>query len=244
YIGVLNMKRLFFLSIIGLFIFTMSTFATKTSEVPSGMHINKVEESIDKIMETYVGENKEIPCAAIVIVKDGNVLLEKGYGMSDVENQIEVDPEKTVFEAASISKVYTWSAVMQLVEQGKIDLHKDIREYLPDNYLELEFPDKITMLDLMNHTAGFEDTTEQLLTTNAENVIPLKDYLSKEHEQPTQIFRPGTVTAYSNYGASLAGYIIERVTGESFAEYMQTHVLDKLEMEHSSFQSDYSDQPK
>src|SRR5690625_4624141 len=100
------------------------------------------------------------------------------------------------------------------------------------------------MLDLMNHTAGFEDTTEQLLTTNAENVIPLKNYLSKEHEQPTQIFRPGTVTAYSNYGASLAGYIIERVTDESFAEYMQTHVLDRLEMEHSSFQSDYSDQPK
>src|SRR5690625_7936043 len=75
-------------------------------------------------------------------------------------------------------------------------------------------------------------------------VIPLKDYLSKQHEQPTQIFRPGTVTAYSNYGASLAGYIIERVTNESFAEYMQTYVLDKLEMEHSSFQSDYSDQPK
>src|SRR5690625_2514538 len=242
--GVLNMKRLFILSIMRFLLLTMYTFAIKTSKVPSGMQINKVEESIDKIMETYVGENREIPGAAIVIVKDGNVILEKGYGMSDVENEIKVNPEKTVFEAASISKVYTWSAVMQLVEQGKIDLHEDIREYLPDDYLELEFPDKITMLDLMNHTAGFEDTTEQLLTTNAENVIPLKNYLSKEHEQPTQIFRPGTVTAYSNYGASLAGYIIERVTNESFAEYMQTYVLDKLEMEHSSFQSDYSDQPK
>src|SRR5690625_4031352 len=238
------MKRILFLTIIGFVILPISTFATKTSEVPSGMQISKVEESIDKIMETYVGEDKEIPGAAIVIVQDGHVLLEKGYGMSDIGNQMKVDSEKTVFEAASISKVYTWSAVMQLVEQGKIDLHKDIREYLPDDYLELEFPDKITMLDLMNHTAGFEDTTEELLTTNAEKVIPLKDYLSKQHEQPTQIFRPGTVTAYSNYGASLAGYIIERVSGESFAEYMQTHVLDKLEMKHSSFQSNYSDQPK
>src|SRR5699024_12330346 len=82
-----SMKRLFFLSIIGLFIFPMSTFAIKTSEVPSGMQINKVEESIDKIMETYVGENKEIPGAAIVIVKDGNVILEKGYGMSDVDRK-------------------------------------------------------------------------------------------------------------------------------------------------------------
>src|SRR5699024_631360 len=242
--GVLNMKRLFFLSIIGLFIFPMSTFAIKTSEVPSGMQINKVEESIDKIMETYVGENKEIPGAAIVIVKDGNVILEKGYGMSDVENEIKVNPEKTVFEAASISKVYTWSAVMQLVEQGKIDLHEDIRDYLPDDYLELEFPDKITMLDLMNHTAGFEDTTEQLLTTNAENVIPLKNYLSKEHEQPTQIFRPGTVTASSNYGASRDGNSIDLVTYDSSAQYVQSYVLDKTETEHSSFKSDYSDQSK
>src|SRR5690625_3657195 len=97
--------------------------------------------------------------------------------MSDIGNQMKVDSEKTVFEAASISKVYTWSAVMQLVEQGKIDLHKDIREYLPDDYLELEFPDKITMLDLMNHNAGFEDTTEELLTTNAEKSNPSKRLL-------------------------------------------------------------------
>src|SRR5690625_7587767 len=99
--GVLNMKRLFFLAIIGLFIFPMSTFAIKTSKVPSGMQISKVEESIDKIMETYVGEDKEIPGAAIVIVQDGHVLLEKGYGMSDIGNQMKVDSEKTVFEARS-----------------------------------------------------------------------------------------------------------------------------------------------
>src|SRR5699024_4262806 len=238
------MNRLFFLSIIGLFIFPMSTCATKISEVPSGMHINKVEESIDKIMETYVGENKEIPCAAIVIVKDGNVLLEKGYGMSDVENQIEVDPEKTVFEAASISKVYTWSAVMQLVEQEKIDLHKDIREYLPNDYLDLKFPDKVTMLDLMNHTAGFEDTTEQLLATDPKKVIPLQDELSKQYEHTTQVFPPGTVTAYSNYGASLAGLIIEQVSGEDFATYMQSHILNQLDMTHSSFKADNSQQTK
>src|SRR5690625_6412865 len=107
------------------------------------MQISKVEESIDKIMETYVGEDKEIPGAAIVIVQDGHVLLEKGYGMSDIGNQMKVDSEKTVFEAASISKVYTWSDVMQLVEQGKIDLLKYIREYLHYDYLEIVLSMKI-----------------------------------------------------------------------------------------------------
>lgn len=234
------MKKVVFFAIIMILLYPTSTFAAKSSEVPSGLAISDVEESVDEIMNKYVGENKEIPGAAISIVKDGRVLLEKGYGMSDIKNKIKVNPKNTVFEAASISKVYTWSAVMQLVEQGKIDLHNDIREYLPKDYLNLKFPDKVTMLDLMNHTAGFEDTTEQLLTTVPEKVIPLKDYLSEQYEQPTQIFRPGTVTAYSNYGASLAGYIIERVTKKDFAEYMQSHVLDKLNMKHSSFKSDYS----
>src|SRR5690625_7574153 len=91
----------------------------------------------------------------------------------------------------------------------------------------------------MNHTAGFEDTTEELLTTNPNKVIPLVDYLSSKHEQPTQVFHPGTVTAYSNYGTSLAGYIIERVAEEDFAAYMQVNILDQRDMILSSFRADY-----
>ena len=234
------MKKILLLVGTFLFMSPISAFAN-TAKLPSGLPLSEVETSIDTIMDHYIGENKDIPGAAISIVQDGKIIFEKGYGLSDIEKQKSIDPKQTVFEAASISKVYTWTAMMQLVEQGKINLQDDIRDYLPDDYLELAFPDKVSILDLMNHTAGFEDTTEKLLTTNPNKVIPLEDYLSSKHEQPTQVFHPGTVTAYSNYGTSLAGYIIERVAERDFAAYMQENILDPLKMNLSSFQADYSD---
>lgn len=204
--------------------------------VPSGMLVNDIEKTVDEIMEKYIG--KEIPGAAIAVVKDGEFILLKGYGQSDIEKKTPVTPDKTVFEAASVSKVYTWSAIMQLVEQGKLDLHEDIKEYLPQNYLKLEFDKNITLLDLMNHTAGFEDKAENLLTINPEKLIPLKDFLTNEN-QPKQVFEPGTVISYSNYGTSLAGYIIERISKRPYVDYMQEEVLEKLQMENSTFEQKY-----
>src|SRR5699024_12028719 len=96
----------------------MSIFAEEEA-VPSGMIDRQVENKVDTIVEKYVGEEKVIPGDAVAIVKDGEVLLEKGYGFANLEEQVKVDPEETVFEAASISKLYTWSAVMQLVEEGE-----------------------------------------------------------------------------------------------------------------------------
>lgn len=234
------MKEILYFVMISLFVFPVFTFA-ESSQVPSGLAKDQVEEKVDDIMDNYIGE--DIPGAAIAVVKDGEVLLQKGYGMSDIEKDEAVDPENTVFEAGSISKLYTWSAVMQLVEQEKLDLEEDVRTYLPENYLELEFDDKITMRHLMNHTAGFEDKADQLLTQDPEKVIPLEDFVSKDYGQPKQVFHPGKVTSYSNFGASLAGYIIEQVSGEDYADYMQEHVLDELGMKHSSFKSNYSDLP-
>lgn len=229
------MKRLFLLVMIGLLLFPSHSFANEET-VPSGMLVSDVKENVDQIMEKYIGE--DIPGASVAIVKDGRILLLEGYGQSDIDKNIPVNPEKTVFEAGSISKLYTWSAVMQLVEQGKLDLHADIRQYLPKNYLNLSFDEKITLLDLMNHTAGFEDKAEKLLTTKPEEIIPLDKFLTNEN-QPKQVFRPGTVIAYSNYGTSLAGYIIEHVSGQPYTEYMQEHVLSKLHMKNSSFEQRY-----
>lgn len=237
------MKKLLLFTVIILFAFPFPAFAG-SAKVPSGMADGQVEEKVDEIMDTYIGEDKDIPGAAIAVVQDGEVVLEKGYGVSDMDNQSEVDPEETVFEAASISKLYTWSAVMQLVEQGKIDLDEDIREYLPEDFLELEYSDKITMLDLMNHSAGFEVKTELLMTHDPEKLFTLEDYVSKENHAPKQVFRPGEVTAYSNFSSALAGYIVERVSGEDYAAYMQSHVLDKLNMTHSTFEMDYRDLPE
>lgn len=237
--GLKKIICLFFIA--GLFLFPLATFA-ETKQLPSGLKVDQVEETVDHIMEKYIGT--EIPGAALAIVKDGEVLLLKGYGLADIEEDILVDPEKTVFEAGSVSKLYTWSAVMQLVEQGKLDLEADIRKYLPEDYLNLTFPDKITMLDLMNHTVGFEDKADQLLTTDPEKVIPLEKFLSKEYHQPKQVFKPGTVTAYSNYSTSLAGFIVERISRKSYADYMQENLIESLGMSHSTFATNYLEIPE
>jgi len=229
------MKRKLLLIIVILLLSPIHSLANENT-IPSGMLVNDIENTVDEIMEKYIG--KEIPGAAISIVKDGEFILLKGYGHSDIETKSPVDPEKTVFEAASVSKLYTWSAIMQLVEQGKLDLQEDIKEYLPKDYLKLKFNKKITLLNLMNHTAGFEDKAENLLTNKPEKLIPLKDFLTNEN-QPKQVFEPGTVISYSNYGTSLAGYIIERTSKRPFAEYMQEEVLEKLHMENSTFEQKY-----
>src|SRR5699024_2696963 len=146
------MKKVVIILIFSLLIMPMSIFAEEEA-VPSGMPDSQVENKVDTILEKYVGEEIVITDAAVSIMKYGELLLEKEYVFTNIEEQVKVDPEETVFEAASISKLYTWSAVMQLVEEGEINLKQDIRHYLPDHYLEREFSDTITMNNLMNHTA-------------------------------------------------------------------------------------------
>ncbi|ALS01264.1 hypothetical protein ATZ33_07745 [Enterococcus silesiacus] len=117
----------------------------------------------------------------------------------------------------------------------------DIQDYLPEGTLNLTFNKKITILDLMHHTAGFEDRLEGLKLDNVEQIRPLKETITKE--QPKQVYEPGTVTAYSNYSTALAGYIIERVTGQDFIPYMNQNILKPLQMNHSTFSMVYEDQP-
>ncbi|MBB4825435.1 CubicO group peptidase (beta-lactamase class C family) [Sporosarcina luteola] len=229
------MRKLLLCLVIVFLLIPANTFA-KEKMLPSGMPIQDVEQTVDSIMEKYIG--KDIPGLAIAIVQDGEIILLKGYGQSDIENNKPVDPEKTIFEAASVSKLYTWSAVMQLVEQGKIDLEADIKTYLPEDFLETTFDKKITMLDLMNHTAGFEDKAEHYFIFTPNELLSLDDYLTNE-KQPKQVFKPGTNTAYSNYSTTLAGFIVQRVSGQPFEDYMQEHILEKLHMESSSFAQNY-----
>jgi len=234
------MKRMLLIFIIIMFVNPLHILASDRS-LPSDKPLSEVEESVEALMNQYVGKEKDIPGAAIVIIQDGQVVLEKGYGFSDIKRNQEVNPKQTIFEAASISKVYTWSAVMQLVEEGMIDLDTDIKEYLPNNYLNVTYDDPITMRHLMNHQAGFEDKAAHLMTENPDEIIPLNELLSQKNNPPKQINKPGEVTAYSNYSTSLAGYIVERGSGEDFAEYMQTKVLDPLDAKYSTFRANYSD---
>lgn len=173
----------------------------------------------------------DIAGAAIVVVKDGKVMFARGYGYADVEQKTPVSPSHTLFRIASISKVVTYTAVMQLVEQGKIDLDADIARYL-DFTIPAAFGKPITMRHLMSHTAGFEETVQGRWVKPGK-LISLRDYLVQR--MPKRLFAPGSVPAYSSYGTTLAGYVVEQVSGEPFETYIEKHVFARLGMQHSSF---------
>ena len=166
----------------------------------------------------------------LVVVKDGQVLFSRGYGYSDVEKKAPVLPETTLFRPGSVSKLFTWTAVMQQVEQGKIDLDKDINEYL-DFKIPDAFGKPITMKHLLTHTPGFEEQIKDLFS-KAENP-DLGPYV-KTHI-PARIFEPGANPAYSNYGTALAGYIVERVSGKPFTQYVDENIFKPLGMTYSTF---------
>jgi CubicO group peptidase (beta-lactamase class C family) len=181
----------------------------------------------------YALKSGDIAGAVVVVVKDGNILLEKGYGYADVARNIPMDPERTMIRAGSTSKLFTWTAVMQLVEQHKLDLDRDVNEYL-----DFKIPSKsgriITLRDLMNHRAGFEEGLKDVLATDPHASQSTEEYL-KSHPRPL-LFEPGEVPAYSNYGAALAGYIVQRVSGEPFESYIDRHILSPLGMQHTTFE--------
>ena len=170
--------------------------------------------------------------AVFVVVKDGQVITERGYGYADRKTQKPVDPDTTLFRPGSISKLFTWTAVMQQVQAGKIDLDRDINSYL-DFKIPPAFGKPITVRNLMTHTAGFEETAKYLIATKQADNRTLEQALKRSI--PARIYAPGSMPAYSNYGASLAGYIVQRVSGEPFEAYVQHHIFTPLGMAHSTF---------
>ncbi len=177
-------------------------------------------------------QRDDIAGAVVMVVKDGKVLLAKGYGYADVKNKKPVTVDATLFRPGSISKTFTWTAVMQLVEQGEIDLNRDVNDYL-DFKIPATFDKPITMKDLMTHTPGFEETLKELFVSDAADMRPLQEYV--RHHLPKQIFPPGTTPAYSNYGATLAGYIVQRVSGMPFDDYIEQNIFWPLNMHRTTF---------
>ncbi len=180
----------------------------------------------------YALKTGDIAGAVVVIVNDGKILTARGFGYSDVAKKLPVNPALTLFRPGSVSKLFTWTAVMQQVEKGKIDLDADI-----NRYLDFKIPPRdgkpVTMRNLMTHTGGFEDRAKYILSSDSAGIPPFDAILKKS--VPNRIFAPGATPAYSNYGASLAGYIVQRVSGEPFDDYIDQHILEPLDMKHSSF---------
>jgi CubicO group peptidase (beta-lactamase class C family) len=176
--------------------------------------------------------NRNIAGAVVSVVKDGQVLFQKGYGYADIEEKKPALPDQTLFRPGSISKLFTATAVMQLVEQGKLNLDRDVNDYL-DFPIPKTYPKPVTLRQLLTHTGGFEETLKNLFVARESDIKPLRTYLV--NEMPARIFPPGKIPSYSNYGFTLAGYIVERVSGEKFERYIENHILKPLGMNHSTF---------
>lgn len=191
----------------------------------------ELERFVDGVMADHLNDYR-IPGATLAVVRDGELLFTKGYGYADRELRTQVDPARTLFRIGSVSKLFTWTAVMQLVEQGLLDLHTDVNTYL-DFTIPATFSEPITLAHLMTHTAGFEELDMGLFVLSEEDMYPLGVYV--QQRLPKRIYPTGEVSAYSNYGTALAGYIVERIAGESFEAYADRHILVPLGMERSTF---------
>src|ERR671916_273335 len=196
----------------------------------------ELEAFLDKLLGKEM-QKHHIAGAAVSVVKDGELFFAKGYGEADLENKIPVDPEQTIFHVGSVGKLFTWTAVMQLVEEGKLDLDEDVNTYLdfriPDTY-----PQPITLRHLMTHTSGFEERWLDSVVSDTSELVPAREWLVSN--MPARVCPPGDCAGYSNYNAMLAGYIVARVSGEPYDQYIQEHIFDPLGMAHSTAQSPIS----
>jgi CubicO group peptidase (beta-lactamase class C family) len=180
----------------------------------------------------YALRSADIPGAVVVVVKDGKILTARGFGYANVDKKTPVDPDRTLFRPGSVSKLITWTAVMQMVEQHKLDLDRDVNAYL-DFKIPPYKGQPITLRQIMTHTAGFEEAVKGLLIYDAKKHVSLESYLKRW--TPTRIFAPGTTQAYSNWATSLAAYMVQRVSGEDFDSYLDRHIFAPLAMRNSTF---------
>ena len=218
-------KLLTLLLLLALFLTAFPQTVAASGQAPSGLPLSELESRIDALVAEHLGTS--IPGAAIVVVHEGEIIFSRGYSYANIERGIQVDPASTVFEYASISKLFTWVAVMQLVEQGLLDINTDIHTYLPAS-LVFEMP--FTMRDLMNHMAGFADVFFGY-SFDGVNLPTLEEVLLAT--QPVQIFTPGTVSAYSNWGTALAGMVVAEIAGQDFAAYERENILLPTNMQHT-----------
>lgn len=205
--------------------------ATPAPSATHALTAQDVEAFLEGLVPAEI-ERNDIAGATVAIVKDGKLLFAKGYGYADVAKRTPVNADETMFRPGSVSKLFTWTAVMQLVEQGKLDLDRDVNEYL-DFKIPATYGEPITLRRCMTHTPGFEEAVKDLFVRNAGELKPLRDYVA--NHTPRRIFPPGKIPAYSNYATALAGYIVERVSGQPYNEYIRDQILLPLGMNRSTF---------
>ena len=221
-------------SILSLNVFTYSPIEAQPVLLDSA----EVSHFMDGLMAAQL-KGKHIAGATLAVVQKGRFTYTRGYGYADVEKKKPVDGLTTMFRIGSISKLFVWTSVMQLVSQGKLDLKADVNTYCKGVRIPDAFGKPITLLDLMNHAPGFEDKAVGLFARGPEGVKPLEEVLKEQ--LPERIWAPGRISSYSNYGTALAAYIVAQVSGMSWDEYVEKNIFKPLEMGRSTFRQPVPD---
>jgi len=223
------------ISVLTVLFYTQTSMAVQTDQQiappqPGAISSTTIDQTVSPIVERLMAK-KNIPGASVIVVKDGNIVFKKGYGFADQDNKTPVDPDTSIFHIGSVTKLFTATAAMQLHDQGKLDLHSSINKYLKAFKVEEPFGRPITMANLLTHTGGLHYKLVGTVTPFGQVSTPLDSHLAKALPDPART--PGFISVYSDYGMGLAGHVIEAVSGMSYQDYVDQHILKPLEMDNS-----------
>jgi CubicO group peptidase (beta-lactamase class C family) len=202
---------------------------------PTAPGLNNSQEFEDFVDNCFEQEmsNNHIPGGVVSVVKDGKLFFAKGYGYANVEKKIPVVADKTLFRIASLSKLVTATAAMQLYERGQLDLNADVNQYLTDFQLKNPFPEPVKVAQLMTHTDGTTKRRIGLAAPTASEMKPLGEYLGEY--MPPIVWHPGKLYSYSSHSTALLGYLVEKIAGVPFVQYIDRNIFQPLEMRRSTF---------
>jgi CubicO group peptidase (beta-lactamase class C family) len=197
----------------------------------------RLADAVDNIVTNRM-QKSHVPGAVVTIVKGNKIVFNKGYGFANLEERRPVDAERTLFRVASVSKVFNAMAALTLVDQGLIGVEEDVRPRLAAAGLELDktYDGPITLKALLTHTAGIRELyiPNVTLTTNRGDLLPLGDYLEKC--LPLRWQPAGETVLYADHGITLAGYVVEIVSGKKFQDYVVENVMRPLGMERTRYE--------
>lgn len=172
-----------------------------------------------------------IPGAGFVFVQNGRAVVARGYGLADVARQRPVVPASTIWRIGSISKVVTATAVMQLVDRGAVKLDAPVDAYVRRVDIPRTYPEPVTVRQLLDHTGGFDEIRPGTQAPSRDALLPLDDFLQG---RLVRVRPPGRTIAYSTYGITLAGELVEEVSGETFEAFLRRSIWEPLGMRRTS----------
>ncbi len=208
------------------------------AQAADAFDVGRFEAYLDGLAAAQFNDHK-LAGMTFSLVRADRVILTRGYGYADVASQTPVDPDYHLFRPGSVSKLFTWTAVMQLVEAGQLDLDADVNDYVTQFEVPNEFDTPMTLTHILTHTPGLEDRFTNLFEDDVADTLPLAEALARG--MPAQVRPPGTVASYSNWATALAGLIVANVSGMSFERYVQERILNRLAMTQATFEEPLPD---